>query len=99
MPEAVAGSSVDRKPCSTARDSGKSRASGYSSTTVFRSGTSAPGVGRGDERTAGIAHRQTAAATCTYRETHGKLPDLLFRGTYFSGEHFTLRLLAWLRSR
>src|ERR1700730_10647501 len=91
MPDATAGSSVDRIPCSTATDSGNSRGSGYSSTTVFRSGMSAPRAGGGNGRRARIRHRQRPAETCTYRGTHVKPPAMLARSTYVSEEHFTLR--------
>src|ERR1700693_4708170 len=84
MPDATAASSVDRIPCSTAMDSGNSRGSGYRSTTVFRSGMSAPRAGGGNERRARITHRHMPAETCTYRETHVKPPLTFPRSTIVS---------------
>src|SRR5712692_3466863 len=93
MPDATAASSVDRIPCSTAMDSGNSRGSGYSTTTVFRSGMSAPRAGDGKERRARITHRHIPAETCTYRDTHVTQPLTLARSTCVSLEQFSMSRL------
>jgi hypothetical protein len=79
MPDATAGSSVDRIPYSTAAASGKSRGSGYSSATVFRSGMPAPRAERGNHQRASITHRHKPAENRTCRETHMKPPRTVTR--------------------